>query len=81
MVGKSNPIDQNMGNMIKEVSNMNTPQRTIPAKTGKDLITAARQLVGEEFSGLNAKVSPAQIDAIARAVVLGLIKGEDETQA
>ena len=78
MVGKSSPIDHNMGNMIKEVSNMNTAQRTIPAKTGKDLITAARQLVGDEFSGLNAKISPAQIDAIARAVVLGLIKGEEE---
>ena len=81
MVGKSNPIDQNMVKMIKEVSNMNTAQRTIPAKTGKDLVTAARQLVGEEFSGLNAKVSPTQLDAIARAIVLGLVKGEDETQA
>lgn len=80
MVGKAREIDPNMVKNIKEVYAMNTAQRIIPAKTGKDLITAARQLVGEEFSGLNAKISPSQIDAIARAVVLGLIKGEEETK-
>ena len=81
MVGKAREIDPNMVKNIKEVYAMNTAQRTIPAKTGKDLVTAARQLVGEEFSGLNAKVSPAQLDAIARAIVLGLVKGGEETQA
>lgn len=81
MVGKSGEIDPNMVKNIKEVYAMNTAQRTIPAKTGKDLVTAARQMVGEEFSTLNTNVSPAQMDAIARAVVLGLIKGEEETKA
>lgn len=80
MVGRAREVDPNMVKMIKEVSNMNTAQRTIPAKTGKDLLTAARQLVGDEFSGLNAKVSPTQLDAIARAIVLGLIKEENSTQ-
>ena len=78
MVGKTNPIE---ANMIKEVSTMNTAQRNIPAKTGKDLITAARQLVGEEFSGLKTSVSPTQLDAIARAIVFGIIKEEGDTQA
>lgn len=81
MVGKAREIDPNMVKSVKEVSAMNTAQRTIPAKTGKDLLAAARQMVGEEFSTLNTNVSPAQIDAIARAVVLGLIKGEEETKA
>ncbi len=80
MVGKAREVDPNMVKSIKEVSAMNTAQRTAPAKTGKDLVAAARDLVGKEFSGLNAKVSPTQLDAIARAIVLGLVK-EDETQA
>ncbi len=81
MVGKAREVDPNMVKSIKEVSAMNTAQRTTPAKTGKDLVTAARDLVGKEFSALNTNISSAQMDAIARTIVLGLIKGEDETQA
>jgi hypothetical protein len=79
MVGKSSPIDHNMGNMIKEVSNMNTAQRTIPdipeQRTVKGLINAADRMLDDQKLPIN----PAQREALARAIVLGMMK--EETQA
>jgi hypothetical protein len=79
MVGKSSPIDHNMGNMIKEVSNMNTAQRTITdipeQRTVKGLINAADRMLDDQKLPIN----PAQREALARAIVLGMMK--EETQA
>ena len=87
MVGKSNPIDQNMGNMIKEVSQMSTAQRNIPAKTGNDILAATRKMVEEAFSDLpnpDAKgltgLDAAVIDAFSKAIVLGVMKDKYGTK-
>ncbi len=68
-------------NMIRkaeiEKNSINNIQRINPAKTGKDLLSATREMVAQEFSALNTKASTAQIDAIARAIVFGLIKEKE----
>lgn len=83
MVGKSREIAPNMVK-IKEVSTMSTAQRNIPAKTGKDVLAAARKMVGEAFSDLpnpGAKglsgLDAAVLDAFSRAIVLCVMKEEE----
>ncbi len=84
MVGKAREISPNMVKSIKEVSIMSTAQRNIPAKTGKDVLAAARKMVDEAFSDLpNAKglsgMDAAVLDAFSRAIVLCVMK-EKETK-
>lgn len=71
----------NKDKMVKEIrnnTNMST-QRATPAKTGKDLLAAAREMVGNEFSALKVKnITPQQIDAIARAIVLGVLDDKEK---
>jgi len=84
MVGKAREIAPNMVK-IKEVSTMSTAQRNIPAKTGKEVLAAARKMVGEAFSDLptspNAKglsgLDAAVLDAFSRAIVLCVMKEEE----
>ena len=78
MVGRAREIDSNMVNKAKEVSAMNTAQRTIPdipeQRTVKGLINAADRMLDDQKLPIN----PAQREALARTIVLGLFKSEEE---
>ncbi|MFA5104248.1 MAG: hypothetical protein WC527_03660 [Candidatus Margulisiibacteriota bacterium] len=76
MIERARETESNMVNKAKEVLAMNTAQRTIPdipeQRTVKGLINATDRMLDDKKLPIN----PAQREALARAIVLGMIKEE-----